>query len=290
LVPYPEEPYTLTRAGVLFLFSALLSAQGVISTIAGTGAAPTSGTNGDGGFAINATLHPNGFTMDSFGNIYVADQARQNIRKVSTAGIISTVAGTGNITFRGDGGLATEANIQLSSNHNGLAVDQDNNLYIPDFGAHRVRKIDANGIIRTVAGNGTQGFGGDGGPATSAALWHPSEVAFDALGNMYIADSDNSRVRKVTPDGIISTFAGNGQIASGGDNGLATQVSLFLPTSVAVDAQGNVYIAEYNAYKIRKVNTLGIISTVAGSGVFGYNASLDGGLATAADMSAPWAV
>ncbi len=280
----------LVRAVALFLLPAICCAQGVISTIAGTGVAPTTGTNGDGGLAINATLHPNGMAMDSIGTIYVADQSRQNVRKISTSGIISTVAGTGNTIFKGDGGLATDANIQLSSNHSGLAVDKDNNLYIADYGSHRIRKIDANGIIRTVAGNGTQGFGGDGGPATSASLWHPSGVAFDAAGNMYIADTDNARIRKVTSDGVITTFAGNGAFASGGDGLPAPQASLFNPTSVAVDALGNVYIAEFNAYKIRKVNTLGIISTVAGSGVFGYTASLDNGPAIAADMSAPWAV
>jgi len=262
-------------------------AQGVITTVAGNGADATSG---DGGPAIDAALHPNGLALDNAGNLYIADVAKSVIRKVNAAGIISTVAGfVGEKTqFSGDGGPAINASIYISSNHNGLAVDSAGNLYIADDGHQRIRKVDPLGIITTVAGSGKQGYSGDGGQATSAMLWRPSGVALDSAGNLYIADTLNARIRKVAKDGTITTFAGNGAIAYAGDGGLATAASLFYPMDVAVDKAGNVYIADQNAYVIRKVNNLGIISTVAGNGAFGFSG--DSGPAPAAELSGPYSV
>src|SRR5690348_15809621 len=158
-------------------------AQGVISTVAGNGA---NAATGDGGPALSASFHPDGLTVDRAGNIYIADQNHNRIRKVDPSGIITTVAGNGNTQFSGDGGPATNATVYIAGNHNGLAVDAAGNLYIADDGHHRIRKVDTNGIITTVAGTGTQGYSGDGGAATKAQLWRPSGVAVDGAGNLYI--------------------------------------------------------------------------------------------------------
>lgn len=170
---------------------------GIISTVAG--GAPVPGYSGDGGPAIGAgfTL-PGGVTVDSAGNLYIADAGNNRIRKVNSAGVITTVAGNGVKGFSGDGGPATGASLNLFNAHCGLAVDSAGNLYIPDVANHRVRKVDASGIITTVAGDGIAGFSGDGSPATSAGLNNPSDIAFDSAGNFYIADTSNNRVRKVT--------------------------------------------------------------------------------------------
>lgn len=262
-------------------------AQGVISTVAGNG---TNAYAGDGGLATSASMHPNGVTVDNAGNIYIADLSASVIRKVNTAGIISTAAGfQGEKTqFSGDGGQATSASIYISSNHNGLAVDSAGNLYIADDGHQRIRKVDPQGIITTVAGNGKIDYSGDGVQATATSLYRPSGVALDGDGNLYIADTNNVRIRKVAKDGTITTVAGNGAIGYSGDGGLATSASLFYPMDVAVDKAGNIYIADQNADVIRKVNTLGIISTVAGNGNTGFSG--DGGLATNAEMAGPYSV
>ena len=272
---------------VLLTAPMLSRAQGVITTVAGNGA---DASTGDGGPATSASFHPNGVTVDKAGNIYIADLAASVIRKVNTAGIISTVAGfpQEKTQFSGDGGPATSASIYISSNHNALAVDGAGNLYIADDGHHRIRKVSPSGIITTVAGNGKIDFSGDGGPATSASLYRPSGVALDSDGNIYIADTQNVRIRKVDTSGNISTVAGNGAIGYSGDGGLAVNAALFYPMGVAVDGAGNIYIADQNAYVVRKVNKVGIITTVAGNGAFGFSG--DGGPATSAELSGVYSV
>ena len=199
--------------------------------------------------------------------------------------VLITVAGIGTTGFSGDGGPGASA--MLSSPIGGLAADSAGNVYIADVGNDRVRKVNAAGIISTYAGNGTPGTDGDGGPALSAQLynllstsWPVEGLAVDAAGNLYITDKVNHLVRKVTRAGVISTFAGGGLYSVLGDGGLAAKSGLPAPTSVAVDAKGNVYIVD--GLRIRKVNTAGIITTVAGSGVPSYSG--DGGLATNAAM------
>jgi RHS repeat-associated protein len=186
--------------------------------------------------------------------------------------LIETVAGSAEDGYSGDGGPATEAQLYLPS---GLAFDASGNLYIADSSNHRIRKIDQNGIITTVAGNGREGFGGDGREATSAKLNHPRDVTFDAAGNLYIADQWNHRIRKVDQSGIITTVAGKRSSGYSGDGGPAAEAELDNPTSVAIDAAGNLYIADQSNYRIRKVDQNGIITTVAGNGSENYSG--DGG-------------
>lgn len=257
--------------------------SGNISTFAGNGETDFSG---DGGPATSAALNsPFGVAVDGSGNFYIADQNNQRIRKITTGGTISTVAGNGSYGFGGDNGAATAASLARPS---GVAVDGSGNLYIADYFNHRIRKVTTGGIITTVAGNGTAGFGGDNGTATSANLNEPSGIAVDASGNLYIADEGNHRIRKVTTGGIITTVAGNGTAGFGGDNGAATSANLANPKGVAVDGQGTLYIADYGNQRIRKVTTGGTISTVAGTGSAGFGG--DGGPAASASLNNPTGV
>ena len=253
---------------------------GVIRTVAGNGQYKFSG---DGGPATAAALsRPTGVAVGGAGNLYIADTYNNRIRKVSPAGIMTTVAGNGLAIFSGDGGPGTSASLLPPS---GVAVDAAGNLYIADAWNHRIRKVSPAGIISTLAGNGAYKFSGDGGPATAASLAYPWGAAVDAAGNLYIADRDNNRIRKVSPSGIITTVAGGG---SGGDGGPSASASLRGPVGVALDAAGNLYIADRGNQRIRKVSPGGIISTVAGSGILGYSG--DGGPATAAALSQPTGV
>ena len=222
---------------------------------------------GDGGAATAAALmNPGGVAVDAAGTLYIADTDNNRIRKVTTAGVITTVAGNGLAGAGGDGGQAVFAS--LHSPH-GVAVDAAGNLYIADTDNNRIRKVTPAGIITTVAGTGISGHSGDGGPATAARLNYPVGVAVDAAGNLYIADTGNSRIRKVTPAGVITTLAGTGIGGYSGDGGPATAAQLKYPFGVAVDAAGNLYIADSGNNSIRKVTPAGIITTVAGNGTAG---------------------
>jgi sugar lactone lactonase YvrE len=252
--------------------------KGVITTFAGNG---TKGYSGDHGPAAAGELNmPNGVAVDASGNVYIADSGNARIRKVSN-GAIATVAGGASVSF-GDNGPATGAALYQPS---GVAVDASGDVYIVDYFDNAIRKV-SNGVITTFAGNGTFGYSGDNGPATSAALNQPYGVAVDASGNVYIADTNNSVVRKVS-GGVISTIAGNGKYGYSGDNGPAASAQLCAPTGVAVDTAGNVYIADNNCSAIRKVSN-GIITTFAGNGTRGY--SLDNGPAASTQLNSPIAV
>jgi len=256
-------------------------ASGVITNVAGTGAA---GSSGDGNAATGAQLNgPQGLAVDSAGSLYIADTQNNRVRKVAN-GVISTVAGSGTAGFAGDGSAATGAQLNAPF---GVAVDAAGNLYIAEFSNNRVRKVSTNGNIGTLAGNGVSGFSGDGGQATSAQLNGPQGVAVDSSGNVYIADTANNRVRKVAPNGVITTVAGNGAAGFSGDGSAAVNALVGNPTAVAVDTVGNVYIADGSA-RVRKLFLSGLITTIAGTGARGYSG--DGGSAPNASLNGPSAL
>ena len=257
-----------------------VDSTGTITTIAGTGEV---GFSGDGGPAVEAELrNPYGVAVDSAGNVYIADAGNQRIRKVDSTGTITTIAGTGEVGFSGDGGAAVEAELY---NPEGVAVDSAGNVYIGDAGNQRIRKVDSTGTITTIAGTGEYGFSGDGGPAAAARLAFPHSVAVDGAGNLYIADTGNRRIRKVDSTGTITTIAGTGEVGFSGDGGPAVEAELRNPYGVAVDSAGNVYIADTRNQRIRKVDSTGTITTIAGTGEVGFSG--DGGPAAAARLAFP---
>ena len=248
---------------------------GTITTVAGPG------DLGDGGPALEARFYsPGGVAVDGAGSVYIADIGNYRVRKVDTSGTITTVAGTGELGFSGDGGPATEAQFHFPG---AVALDGAGNVYISDYNDHRIRKVDAMGTITTIAGTGVRGFSGDGGPATEAQLNLPFGVAVDGTGNLYVADRVNHRVRKVDAMGTITTIAGTGDRGFSGDGGPATEAQINRPFGVAVDGAGNLYIVDDGNLRVRKVDTTGTITTVAGTGEYGFSG--DGGPATEAQIS-----
>ena len=253
---------------------------GIITTIAGNG---TTAYSGDGGAATLAGLDVYyGVAVDASGNVYIADNGNDRIRKVAAStGIISTIAGNGTAGYSGDGGAATSAKLDGPT---GVAVDTSGNVYIADKSNNRIRKVAAGtGIISTIAGNGTAGYSGDGGTATSAKLNNPGTVVVDVSGNVYIADNENNRIRMVAAGtGIISTIAGNGTAGYSGDGGAATLAELNDPDAVAVDAYSNVYITDKVNNRIRKltaavaVTTAGNATTFCGSGILTASSAVTG--------------
>ena len=248
----------------------LTLSTGLITTVAGTTVA---GYNGDDIDATTATLFtPEGVGIDAVGNIYIADTLNHRLRKVTVStGKITTIAGTGSsLGTPVDGILATKSSLARPAS---VAVDTEGNVYIADSANHRIRKVSGStGIITTVAGTGTRGYNRDGIDATTASLSAPLAVAVDAAGNIYIADTYNNRLRKVTlSTGIITTIAGTGNSGFNGDRIAATTSTLSNPKGVAIDRSGNVFIADSENYRIRKVIvSTGIITTIAGTGLAGF--------------------
>lgn len=294
-----------------------------ISTVAGTGVA---GFAGDNGPAVSAQVNcPYGIAVDSTGTLYFSDYSNHRVRKITTDGKISTVAGTGAAGFNGDNGPAVSAQLNYPRE---VVVDSAGAVYVADCNNHRVRKITADGKISTVAGTGSAGSGGDGGPATAAQLNLPLGVAVDSTGvlyisdhsnrvrkvttdgkistvegtgatlrrphsvavdgadDLYIADTDNHRVQKVTADGTISTVAGKGTASFSGDGGPATSAQLHTPVGVVVDSAGTLYISEYGNHRVRKVAADGTISTLVGTGSGNFGG--DGGPAASAQLKHPF--
>lgn len=244
-----------------------------VSTVVG-------GYVGDHGPAISAAIqNASSPVMDSAGNLYVSDVTGNRIRKVSPLRTITTYAGNGICGYNGDGMASTKAMLCVP---NGLAFDAAGNLVVADGGNSRIRRITKAGKISTIAGNGVFGYSGDGGPATSASIGQPFMLAYDSSGNLYFSQVGNCVVRKVDSSGTISTVAGNGTCGYGGDNGPATAAMLNHPRGVALDTNGNLYIADRDNFRVRKVNTAGTITTFAGTGIGGFSG--DGGLATNAKI------
>lgn len=239
-----------------------IDTSGVITLFAGTG---TAGFGGDGGPATKASLYlPYGLAVDAAGNVYVADLGNNRVRRIAADGTIFTIAGGGSA---GGGGAA-----QLLAPRN-VALDAAGNLYVAEFAGHRVRKISPGGQITTVAGTGIAGFGGDGGPATAAQLAYPAGLAVDGHGTLYVADSQNQRVRQILPGGGISSVLGN-----------TAATALLTPTALAVDSAGTIYVADRSNI-VRAYTPAGAWTNFAGTGGLGFAG--DGGPAASALLAAP---
>jgi hypothetical protein len=218
--------------------------------------------------------------VDQSGNVYIADNGASKIRKVTAStGIISTVAGTGTPGYSGDGGVATSAQISAI---NAITIDAAGNIYFADFSNHRIRKINTSGVISTIAGTGTMGNAGNGGSATSATISYPNGIAVDSAGNVYFSQIYNHNIRRIDTGGIITVVAGTGAAGFSGDGGSAILAELSYPQSLFVDGSGNLYISDMVNRRIRKVDSAGIISTIAGTGAAG--SAGDGGAATSATL------
>ncbi len=238
-----------------------IDVAGIITTIAGDG---MQGCTGDGGPATAAEFFGVSFMkFDGHGNLYISDVYNNRIRKINSAGIISTVAGigTGSLTEvdSGDGGLATDASLGGPS---GLALDNAGNLYFTEYYTHNIRKINSMGIITTIAGNDTAGYRGDGGAATTAEFYNPTDIAIDPVGNLDITDAHNGRLRQINIDGQINTIAGTGINGFSGDGGDATLAEFDGPVSVAVDPSGSIYISDLGNSRIRYIRNTVAVKTV----------------------------
>jgi len=263
-----------------FIFSITSDAQ-IISTFAGNG---NCGDSGDNGPATDANIEiPAGGAFDAKGNYYFLERLSNKVRKVSTTGVISNFAGTGTAGFSGDDGPATIAALNTPA---WVAADGSGNVYIADNGNHRIRRVDSNGVIRTIAGNGIAIYSGDGGAATSASLYSPNGICVDDSGNIY--ESEVGRIRKINNYGIINTFAGSGIPGYSGDGGvpIVAQINAY---NIALDQANNLYLADMDNYRVRKINiNTNTISTIAGNGIQGYNG--DNIPATSAELGETFAV
>ena len=268
------------RVWLPLLAAAVASGQ-TINTFAGNG---TAGYSGDGGPAIKAEINRVvGLATDAAGNIYLADQNNNVVRKVDTNGVITTFAGTGAAGYAGDGGPAAQAQLNAPL---GVCVAPSGAIYVNDYGNLRVREISTSGTITTVAGNGSTGNSGDGGPALAATFTIPIRCAVDASGNLFIVDQGAFRVRKVDSGGIITAYAGTGAQGFSGDGGPATEAEFNNPTWVTEDASSNLYVSDQFNHRVRRVDAgSGIITTVAGNGIGAFSG--DGGPATAASLDYP---
>jgi trimeric autotransporter adhesin len=258
-----------------------------ITTIVGDAFGEGTGTGayaGDGGQATAARLFfPSGIAVDPAGNMFIADQGNNRIRKVDLSGIITTVAGTGGVGYTGDGAAATNAQLYKPTR---VVLDASGNMYIADASNNVIRKVDvASGNISTIAGTGTAGYSGDGGPAISAQLNHPMDMAVDASGNVFICDNVNNRIRKVDASGNISTYAGIGIPGYSGDSAAASNANIYGPAGIVIDAAGNIYFSDLANSRVRRISAGGMITTYAGNGIGSYGG--DGGPAKSAKVSFP---
>jgi hypothetical protein len=263
-----------------FLPASAGAATNLISTLAGNG---TRGFSGDGGPATASELNgPLSATLTPDGGFLIADQSNSRVRRVAPDGTITTVAGSGVAGFSGNGGPATAAEFNAPSD---AARLPDGSIVIADSNNNMVRRVAPDGVITTAVGTGAAGFSGDNGPATAATLSFPSDIAVASDGTYLISDNDNNRIRSVSPNGTITTVAGDGRAGGGGDGGPATAAQLSGPSAVSVIAGGGFLIAEEDGNRVRRVASDGTITTVAGDGVAGFNG--DGIAATSAELNHP---
>lgn len=248
--------------------------SGIINNFAGSS---DTAFLGDGGPATAAGMRPTDVAADLLGNIYIDDGYHNRVRKVTASGIITTIAGNGVAGYSGDGGPAILAQIEVQC----LTTDDAGNLYLS--GGNKLRKVDTSGLITAVAGSGISGFSGDGGPALEAQLQNASGITIDDTGNIYVADRGNFRIRKIDKAGTITTIAGTGTWGYTGDGGPATDATFKSAYGLAIDALNNIYVTDQGAHCIRKINTAGIITTIAGTGIGGFSG--DGGPATLANIA-----
>jgi len=284
-------------SAIACMLSLLASLSPPLALIAGPGALQSQGqwtgmpacdhvfwredSTGQHGSSISS---PNGVAMDGSGNLYIADCGIARVVRLSPQGAITVVAGNGKIGHSKDGVRATSVSLSYPFK---VAADDAGNVYILETDESRLLKVDTRGSLSTVAGGGNRGFSGDGGPAVEASLAGPIGVAVTPAGVLYIADSQNNRIRKIDAEGIITTVAGDGERGYAGDGGPAINAHLFTPFDVAVDSKGILYIADRYNNRIRKVDARGVITTVAGSGSTGGPSTL---VATLAGLNAPQAV
>jgi hypothetical protein len=270
------------RTGPVTMFTKRAAVLAVVALLLPVGAFAQAPVNGVQATTVPLSL-PGGLAYDSLGNLYIAATNDHVVRVVSPAGVINTFAGTGAQGYGGDGGAATSAQLDSPS---GVAVDSSNNVYIADTHNNRVREVLAStGVINTIAGTGVAGFAGDGAAATAAVLNYPTAIAVDSAGNVYIADTNNHRIREIK-SGTISTVAGDGEQFFSGDGGLATAAGLDSPNGVAVDSSFNLYIGDTHNQRVRLVTfSTGIITTFAGTGVKTYTA--DGVAANTSALARP---
>lgn len=264
--------------------SARIDAASAISTLVGDGS--TSST-GDGGPSTSATVNgPIGAAVDAAGNVYVTESLGCRVRRISPAGVISTFAGTGVCTSTtGDGGPATSATFEEPG---AVAIGRDGSVYVDDWTGNRVRRIAPDGTITTVVGTGAAGSTGDGGAATAATLNQPRGLAVDEAGNLYVSEHSGHRIRRITPAGIITTYAGTGASGSTGDGGAATAATLSGTRGLWVGPDGSLYIADKDGCRVRRVDPAGVISTVVGTGACATGA--DGGAATSTAVFNPYGI
>jgi sugar lactone lactonase YvrE len=237
--------------------------NGIIKTLIGSGPIGTGNDDGDlagdGGPAAAATLQePWGIFLDSHGNLFLADRDNHAVRRVDGQGVITTIAGTGNRGFSGDGGPALAADL---SRPQSVVVDAQGNVYFSDSDNHEIRRVDSAGTITSFAGTGAIGYSGDGGPATAATMADPNGLVLDALGNLYFVDDELNMVRRVGRDGIITTVAGTGDVGFSGDGGPASAAQLSTPSDLIFDVGGNLYIADQGNHRIRMLPPDGTIVT-----------------------------
>lgn len=264
---------TLTVVPALFAFSTVslpsdteLVPKFVITTVAGTGEC---GMTLDEGPATEAPIQrPTAVAVDGKGNLFIADERNLVVRRVSPDGVMSIVAGTGDTDPQTTDRAAVLTNLVSAY---GIATDGQDNLYVLSRGHAKIFKIGADGIAQRIVGTGRAGFAGDGGAALDAMVNFPNHLVADDEGNLFIADTGNNRIRKVSVDGVITTVAGTGEAGFSGDGGPAAEASISVPSAIAIDAEGNLYIADFKNHRIRKVSTDGVISSIAGTGVSGYN-------------------